>query len=268
MVKRVFVGLLLTAICRGPWLSVRAEQAQQCAAGSGSMVLIAVPSATYGKPVPVNVYLPPCFAADRPSLYQAIYLLHGGNADETQWPDLNVQSAANYFIRRGTPPFVVVMPGAPYYVSIDYGAFVVKELLPTIESQYHVQADRTGRAIGGLSLGGYWALKIAFLHPDLFAAVGGYSPIVSRGLPDDPLPLAYRIDVKTLQRLNIALDVGDQDSLVYSTNGFAHVLRIRGVNVSLTNGHGGHNRPYWRAHTHDYFSFFLQTFAQESQPVL
>jgi enterochelin esterase-like enzyme len=258
------------AVFGSPWLSVSAQQAPQCATESGSMVLTAVPSAIYGKPVAVNVYLPPCYAADRPTLYPVIYLLHGGNADETQWPDLNVQSAADTLISHGAPPFVVVMPGATYYESIDYGAFVVKELLPTVESQYHVKAVRSGRAIGGLSLGGYWALKIAFTHPDLFAAVGGYSPIVSRGLPGDPLPLAYRIDVKTLQGLNIALDVGDQDSLVYSTNTFAHILRMRGVSVSLTSGHGGHNRPYWRAHIHDYFSFFLKTFAQaqESQPVL
>src|SRR5258708_5637836 len=267
MNRRGVLSLLIIVLAIS-WFPVSAQQTQPCAAESGSMVLIAVPSAVYNKPVSTNVYVPPCYAADRPALYPVIYLLHGGNADETQWPDLNVQSAADALISQGAAPFVVVMPGATYYESIDYSTFVIKELLPTVESQYHVQAVQSGRVIGGLSLGGYWALKIVFTHPDLFAAVGAYSPIVSRGLPDDPLPLARRIDVKTLQGLNIALDVGDQDSLVYSTNTIAHILRVRGVSVTLTNGHGGAKRPYLRAHTQDYFSFFFQTFSHESQPLL
>src|SRR5258708_26652075 len=180
MIKRSIIGLLLVVVAGSPWLSVSAQQTQPCAAASGSMVRIAVPSAVYGKPVSTNVYLPPCYAADRPTQYPVIYLLHGGNADETQWPDLNVQSAADALISHGAPPFVVVMPGATYYESIDYGTFVIKELLPTVESQYHVQAVWSRPPIGGPSPGRYWALKIAFTHPDLFAPRVSYNPLVTR----------------------------------------------------------------------------------------
>src|SRR5260221_54048 len=161
------------------------------------------------------------------------------------------------------------MPGATYEDGIDYGAFVMKELLPGIESQYRVQGFRSGRVIGGLSLGGYWALKIAFLNPDRFAAVGGYSPVVNLGNLDDPLSLARHANMQTLQGLQIALDVGNQDSLAYDTKELAQTLRARGITVSLTIGQGGHWRDYWRAHTYDYFSFFLDTIAptQEAKPV-
>lgn len=269
MNKRVITGILLIALSGSPGLWARAQQTQQCETESSRIVLTAVPSAIYGKPVAVNVYLPPCYAADQPSLYPVIYLLHGGAADETQWPDLNVQLAADALIGHGTPPFVVIIPGAAYYDSIDYGAFVIKELLPGIESQYRVKTLRSGRAIGGLSLGGYWALKIAFLHPDLFAAVGGYSPVVNRGYPDDPLSLARQADVQTLQGLSIALDVGNQDSLVAATKELAQALRARGLTVSLTIGQGKHKRDYWRGHTYDYFSFFLDTIAptQHAKPL-
>lgn len=259
MNKRVITVMLLIFLSGSPWLWARAKRPQQCETESSRIVPTTVPSAIYGKSVAVNVYLPPCYAADPSSLYPVIYLLHGGAADETQWPDLNVQLAADALIRQGMPPFVVIMPGATYYVSLDYGAFVIKELLPGIESQYQVKTSRPGRAIGGLSLGGYWALRIAFLHPDQFAAVGGYSPVVNLGQPDDPLSLARRADVQTLQSLSIALDVGKQDSLAYDTNELAQVLRARGLAVSLTMGQGGHKRDYWRAHTYDYFSFFLDT---------
>jgi enterochelin esterase-like enzyme len=261
MYKHVITGILLIAVSGSPWLRLSAQQTQPCGIESGRIVLTAVPSAIYGKPVAVNVYLPPCYATDQSSLYPVIYLLHGGAADETQWPDLNVQISADALISHGTTPFVVIMPGAAYSDSVDYGTFVITELLPSIETQYQVMSLRTGRAIGGLSLGGYWALKIAFLHPDLFAAVGGYSPVVNRGYPDDPLSLARQTDVLALQGLSIALDVGNQDSLAYDANELAQVLRARGLTVSLTIGQGGHNRPYWRAHTYDYFRFFMGAIA-------
>jgi enterochelin esterase-like enzyme len=261
MKKRVITIILLIALSSTPRLWAKAQQTWQCDIESGHIVRTTVSSAIYGKPVSVNIYLPPCYSADRLSLYPVIYLLHGGAADETQWPDLNVQLSANALIGQGAPPFVVIMPGAAYYEKIDYGAFVIKELLPGIESQYRVETLRSRRGIGGLSLGGYWALKIAFLHPDLFAAVGGYSAVVARGYSDDPLPLARQADVQTLRDLSIALDVGNQDSLAYATNELAQALRARGLTVSLTIGQGGHSRAYWRAHTSAYFRFFLNTIA-------
>jgi enterochelin esterase-like enzyme len=172
-----------------------------------------------------------------------------------------VQVSADALIANGASPFVVIMPGAAYYNPVDYGEFVVKDLLPGIESQYRVSRDRSGRGIGGLSLGGYWALKIAFLHYDLFAAVGGYSAVIDRGDSDDPLSLARQVDIHALQKLNIFLDVGAQDSLVNNTKDLAQVLRLRGLTVSLIIGQGGHDRPYWRARSYDYFLFFLDKVA-------
>src|SRR5260221_4652454 len=176
MRAQAIIGVLLVALSGGPSLWTSSKQTQRCGTKSGRIVSTVVPSASYGKPVAVNVYLPPCYAADGSSLLPVIYLLHGGSGDEPQWPDLNVRISADALIARGAPPFVVIMPGATYYEGIDYSMFVMKELLPGIESHYRVQTSRSERAIGGLSLGGYWALKIAFLHPDLFDFLGfGFS---------------------------------------------------------------------------------------------
>src|SRR5260221_14696711 len=109
------------------------------------------------------------------------------------------------------------MHGAVYYNPVDYGEFVIKDLLPGIERQFRVSKVRSGRGIGGLSLGGFWALKIAFLHPDLFAAVGGDSPGVDRGGYDDPFSLASQGYTLALPGFDIDLCVGDQDSLIYVT---------------------------------------------------
>lgn len=224
-----------------------------CPAATGQMTRLTVSSTIYGQAVPVSVYLPPCYApsGDR---WPAIYLLHGGNADETQWPDLRVQAEADTLIANGIQPFVVIMPGGVYRSDVDYAAFVLDEVLPTLTAQLHLRTDAAGRAIGGLSLGGYWALQIAFQHPDRFAAVGGYSPVVT-GLATNLIDLAHR--AAGLDRLRIALDVGNEDLLAAGTQQLAQALRSRGLSVQLTLNPGGHNRPYWRSHTAEYLRFLV-----------
>ena len=84
------LGLLLgcgapaaAAAPQGPRVAVRGA----CAATTGQIVVASVSSAVYGKNLPVSVYLPPCYDPAGGQL-PVIYLLHGGNADETQWPRL------------------------------------------------------------------------------------------------------------------------------------------------------------------------------------
>src|SRR5262245_42066849 len=140
-----------------------------CEETSGRVVRATIQSAVYGGPVPISVYMPPCATAAHGPL-PVIYLLHGGNADETQWPDLRSLPEADTLIAHGAAPVVVIMPAGDYHMHLDYATFVLTDLLAAAERQFHVSAARSGRAIGGISLGGYWALKIAFDHPELFAA--------------------------------------------------------------------------------------------------
>jgi enterochelin esterase-like enzyme len=267
--RRRWLGLAaacgLTLIACGPWPSSSdgAETTHgaahlACTETNGQIISMSVPSAVYRGLVGASVYMPPCYNWT-PGKLRVIYLLHGGNTDETQWPDLRVQQEADALIAQGAPPLVVVMPGGYYSPRVDYEAFVLDDLIPGMEGRLRLRSDAAGRAIGGISLGGYWALKIAFQHPDLFAAVGGHSPVVARGGADDPLTLAGA--ALGLDRLRITLDAGDQDSLAPDTRQLADVLRGRGLDVALAINLGGHNRPYWRAHTADYLRFYLSAMA-------
>jgi len=236
----------------------------RCAQSSGQMVTLFVDSAVYRRPVAASVYLPPCYHATRAEL-PVIYLLHGANTDQTQWPDVGVAAAADGLIAEGAAPFVVVMPGGPYATNVDYEAFVLNDLLPGIEGQLRASRQGTGRAIGGISLGGYWALKTAFEHPGLFTSAGGHSPVTIRTAgPDDPSALAA--SAAGLDQLRITLDVGELDALRASTVQIAGTLRARGLAVTLTISSGGHNRPYWRAHTADYLRFYLDALTAARQP--
>jgi len=259
--RRLAVVVLLVLSARID-ISHYSEPTLPCQNATGQIVLTSITSAIYSHPVLVNVYLPPCYDANGSSTYPALYLLHGGGADQTQWPDLNLQVAANELISQTHFPFVIVMPGAEYSNAVDYTGFILHDLLPAVEAQFHLQSFRAGRGIGGLSLGGYIALQVSFLHPDLFAMVGGYSPVVNRGTPDDPLLLIRQLTPlmqSQLQSLRIDLDVGGADSLVYDTQLLADALRRQGLVVTLTIEPGGsHQRSYWRTRTYDYLSFFLE----------
>jgi len=224
-----------------------------CDEPAGQVIHTTIRSAVYAGSVPISVYLPPCYARGSHPL-PVIYLLHGGNADETQWPDLRVQPAADDLIASGARPFVVVMPGGEYRSDVDYAMFVLSDLIPAVDCHFRVRTASAGRAIGGISLGGYWALKLAFSHPQLFAAAGGHSPVVDRRQSDDPLALAHTAD--GLRHLVVTLDVGDADALGTNTERLADVLRERSVSVAFSRMSGKHDRVYWRAHTSDYLRFY------------
>jgi enterochelin esterase-like enzyme len=230
------------------------SRALACAQQTGTLVETEIQSAVYESLVPVHVYLPPCYQLKSRRL-PVLYLLHGAGADEPQWPDLGVPEEADALIAAGAPPFVVVMPDGGYYVTVDHAAFVLDELIPQIERRYPVAADRSRRAIGGLSLGGYWALRIALGHPGWFVAAGGHSPMLDTGQHNDLLALADAAD--GLRPLRIMLDIGDQDSLQYGTAQLAQVLADRSVFVNYAMHAGGHNRAYWRSHTGEYLRFYV-----------
>jgi S-formylglutathione hydrolase FrmB len=50
-----------------------------------------------------------------------------------------------------------------------------RELVPWIDATYRTIAARRGRAIAGVSMGGYGALSYAARHPDTFAAAASFS---------------------------------------------------------------------------------------------
>jgi S-formylglutathione hydrolase FrmB len=78
--------------------------------------------------------------------------------------------------------FLIVAPEGrrSFYInsadgSVRYNDFLLQEFIPQIESKYRILPGRAGRAISGISMGGYGALRFAFAHPELFSAVSAQS---------------------------------------------------------------------------------------------
>jgi len=86
--------------------------------------------------------------------------------------------------------FLIAAPegGRSFYInSADglqrYSDFFLQEFMPRIESKYRTQPGRTGRAISGISMGGYGALRFAFAHPEMFSTVSAQSPALITETP-------------------------------------------------------------------------------------
>ncbi len=110
--------------------------------------------------------------------YKCLYLLHGLSDDQTIW--LRRTSIERYASKYG---ICVVMPcGArSFYSDMKYGmkyyTYIAKELPDIIEDMFNVSPNREDKYIGGLSMGGYGALKIALTEYGRYSAGFGLSSV-------------------------------------------------------------------------------------------
>src|SRR3954447_27034591 len=124
-----------------------------------------------------NVVFPDDPVTPRP--WSAFYLLHGLSDDHTIW-------ARRTSIERYVAglPLVVVMPdgGRGWYTNAKEGyAYeddLIKDVRGLVERTFPVRAEKSGRAIGGLSMGGYGAVKLGLKHHDLFGSINTHSGAV------------------------------------------------------------------------------------------
>jgi S-formylglutathione hydrolase FrmB len=58
-----------------------------------------------------------------------------------------------------------------------YETYIIKDLVGEIDAKYHTIASRDGRAIAGLSMGGFGALELGMRHPDMFSAAASHSGV-------------------------------------------------------------------------------------------
>jgi len=133
------------------------------------------------------VYLPAGYdagAAEHPARrYPVLYFLHGlGDNEQTLFNSGGWTLVDDLRNRHKLGDFLIVAPEGrrTFYINSDdgsvrYNDFFLQEFLPHIEGKYRIHSGRAGRAISGISMGGYGALRFAFAHPELFSAVSAQS---------------------------------------------------------------------------------------------
>lgn len=172
----------------------------------------------------VTVYLPPDYH-DSGKSYPVIYYFHSFFWDnERMFADGNVQkildrAISDHVIRN----FILVAAnystpttGSFYENSATSGRwidFTVKELLPFIESRFRIIPRRDSRGLAGEFIGGYGALKLAMLYPDLFGSVYALHPV---GTGTGLTPMTTRADWAKVHRAKSFSDLaGDGYSQVF-----------------------------------------------------
>jgi enterochelin esterase-like enzyme len=136
----------------------------------------------------MHVYTPPGYETST-AKYPVFYLLHGAGDSDDSWTSVGRAGFIldNLIAAKKAKPMIVVMPAghttrgtAPGGVAgrnatQEFVNDFVKDVLPYVESHYRVMADRSSRAIAGLSMGGNHALQVGIPHLDKFAYIGVYS---------------------------------------------------------------------------------------------
>jgi S-formylglutathione hydrolase FrmB len=115
--------------------------------------------------------------------YPVLYFLHGlGDNEQTLFNSGGWTLLDDLRNQHKMGDFLIVSPEGrrSFYVNsadgtVRYSDFFQQEFIPQIEAKYRIHAGRAGRAISGVSMGGYGALRFAFAHPELFSAVSAQS---------------------------------------------------------------------------------------------
>lgn len=242
-----------------------------CPQPSGQLITETVPSGVTAVEMWAHVFLPPCYSPAR--TYPVLYLIHGTEFEFGGWVGDGVPRIADIRMSLGTlSRFIIVMPSADMRAGDagkyswsnggpnSYGGFIVDELVPYIDGRYSTMATREGRAIGGISRGGYWAIQIAVSHPELFGALGAHSPSITTklvGVPEGFSMLSYAEDMQKLAQMRIWMDAGDGDWANYDIAKFAADLRAQGIDGFQTSvGRGAHGDAYWSSRVGEYLTFY------------
>jgi enterochelin esterase-like enzyme len=213
---------------------------------------------TTNPPQAYFIYLPPCYNERTGQRYPVLYLLHGQTYTADQWVRLGAADALNDLIRSGeTQPFLIVFPDDRYWnlpPGAGFGQRLVESLIPYIDSAYRTLPERDHRAIGGLSRGGGWALRLGFTRWDLFSVIGLHSPAVLQG--DASQLDGWIAAIPPASRPSLFMDIGEDDQelklareveSLFTANGLAHEWRLYS---------GAHTEEYWSAHVREYIEWY------------
>ena len=231
-------------------------------------------SASLGRAMKYRIILPAGY--DRSvRRYPVLYLLHGLTGSYLDW------NTRTHLAEYAAPQqLIIVMPdaGDSWYTNSSgnpqdrFEDYIFKDLVPVIDTTYRTIAARHARAIGGLSMGGYGAMKFALKYPNLFAFAGSFSGVQTVAHdPDSKLPFGEKYIQQLLEIFGppsgparAANDVfaladkaipaalpyfwitcGTADSLLESNREFVALLQRRKIAYRYEEVPGGHGWAFW-----------------------
>ena len=243
-------------------------------------------SAALQRQMPYRVFLPAKLVPGQK--LPVVYLLHGGNGGYRDWSN---DSDVSQYAARGL--ILVMVEGAfSYYMNAvgkpedKYEDYLVNDLISDVEARFPAARGRENRAIVGISMGGFAAIKLALSRPELFVFVGAISPsidILHRRFsirrtgewwrirtifgPSGSKSRQSRDPFLLVQSANpavtpyIYLTAGEQEPLLFPNRRFAAHLRERNFAYEFRTKPGGHDWGEWDSQIPGCFDSLFQHIA-------
>jgi enterochelin esterase family protein len=227
----------------------------------------------------VFIYTPPNYARSS-ERYPALYLFHGAGGDESGWTENGRANLIldNLIADGKLKPLVVVMPYGYAYPPTSllaegpdamkrqrdgFSRDLIEDLIPFVQANYRVHADRDHRAIAGLSLGGGQALGIGLSHTDVFSRVAGFSAALGAVTSPQAGGLDFKALVADSKKMNERLKLlwvgcGTEDTLFNSNKEFAQLLHSSDVKHTFRVSDGAHTWQVWRRYLHEVAPLLFQ----------
>lgn len=226
------------------------------------------------KQVAMNVILPE--KGNGP--FPVYYLLHGLSDDYMAWMR---RSSIERYVKE--LPLIVAMPDGfrGFYTDNEegpaYGRYMAEEVVGFMDKFFPTRKTREGRCIGGLSMGGYGALRLALAHPELFASVNSHSGALQagrgvrefeaepefrrmfgtkpRGSAHDLHALLEKVKDSGRALPEILIDCGTEDFLYEHNTTYHAFLKEQQVPHTYREFPGAHTWEYWDKHVTEALEF-------------
>jgi len=225
----------------------------------GNVQRFQIDSVLLNEPLYFSVYFPPCYDENLSEGYPVLYALHGQNFNDDMWLDLGLAEIADQLILENEiDPFLVVMPFEEYFFRApepnNFPPALKIEVVTWVEDSLNVCAERECRAIGGISRGASWAMRIGLTDWKMFGSIGAHSLPTFRGdlsnLPDllDEIPYG--------EEPRIYMDTGRFDPEVKNAYRFENILSQKGIPHEWRLNEGRHNEVYWSTQMEEYLRWY------------
>ena len=219
----------------------------------------------------MTVYTPAGYEADYRN-YPVLYLLHGMGGDEEAWVATGrVAEIMDNLIAEGrVAPMIVVMPNGcmrhdaapgysaegfykPYMSGSMDGSFeeYFDDVVEWVDAHYRTYPTKERRAIAGLSMGGFHAMQISKLYPDMFDYVGLFSAAIYRG--KEGVSIYENLEEAIAEQFakGVALywiGIGKDDFLYEENVKFRALLDSKEYEYEYVESDGGHTWRNWRCY--------------------
>ncbi len=210
------------------------------------------------------VYTPPGYEKEAKRKYPVLYLFHGSNDTAGGW---TLAGHANYILdnllaEKKAVPMIIVMPfghavpfgarGGQVNNTDLYEQYLLKDVMPLVESKYRVMPGRANRAIAGLSMGGGQTISIGFKHLDLFSAIGVFSGAIMTSFEKEfPQVLANPKDTNAKLKV-LFIACGKQDSLFERSQKLSELFTAHQIKHTFRPSEGAHVFKVWRLYLSEF----------------